>query len=76
MVSLHSHKNLTNIHVHCKDWDTVVTELIMLLLEALWILEFWIWEVIEHFKWSLMGDPSRKLEEIYAEGDFKGWCLF
>jgi hypothetical protein len=41
----------------------------MLLFGGLWILELCIWKVVECFRWSLMGHPSRNVENIGAEGD-------
>ena len=46
-----------------------VIGLTMLLFGRMWILALWIWKAVECFKWSLMGHPSRNMEDFVAEGD-------
>ena len=38
----------------------------MLLFERMWILALWIWNIVECFKWGLMGHPSRNMEDFVA----------
>lgn len=35
----------------------------------------WIRKAVEHFKWDLMDQPSRKMEGSGAEGDLNCWGL-
>jgi hypothetical protein len=41
----------------------------MLLFERKWIWGLWIWNTVECFKWSLMGHPSRNMEDFVAGSD-------
>jgi hypothetical protein len=41
-----------------------VIGLTMLLFERMWIWGLWIWKAVECFKWSLMGHPSRDMEDF------------
>jgi hypothetical protein len=35
----------------------------------MWILGLWIWKGLECFKWGLMGNASRNMEDFVAESD-------
>ena len=39
------------------------------LFGEMWIWEFWIWKVVECYKWGLIGHPNRNMEDIGVEGD-------
>jgi hypothetical protein len=41
----------------------------MILVGRMWILRFWIGEVVECFKCGLMGHPCRNMEAFVTEGD-------
>jgi hypothetical protein len=69
MVSVHSSKTLTKTEVDTRDWGIAVLGLTMLLFGRMWILEVWVWKVVECFKWSLMGHPSRNMEDFVAENN-------
>ena len=66
MVSLHSNEN-PKIEVGTRDWGIAVIDLTMLLFGGIWI--WGLWKAVECFKWSLMDQPSRNMEDIDAEGD-------
>jgi hypothetical protein len=38
----------------------------MLLFERMWIWGLWIWKAVECFKWGLMGQSSRNMEDFVA----------
>ena len=39
----------------------------MLLFGKMWILGLWIWKTMECFKWALMGQYSRNMEDSGAD---------
>ena len=67
MVSVHSSKTLTKTEVGTRDWGIAVIGLTMLLFGRMWILGLWIWTLVECFKSSLMGYPSRSVEDFFCE---------
>jgi hypothetical protein len=64
MESVYSSKTLTNTEVGTRDWGIAVIGLTMLLFERMWILGLCIWKAVECFKWSLMGHPTRNMEDF------------
>jgi hypothetical protein len=69
MVSVHNSKTLTKIEIATSDWGIPVIGLTILLFGKMWILGFWIWKVLECFKWVSMGHASRNLEDFVTESD-------
>ena len=50
-----------------QEWSIAVMGLTMLLFGRLWI--WGLWKAMECFTWDFMGNPSRNMEDIGAEGD-------
>ena len=69
MVSVHNSKTLTKIEIGTRDKGIAVIGVTMLLFRRLWIQELWIWKSVECFKWSLMSQPSRNMEDSVVESD-------
>ena len=68
MVSVHSSKILTKTEVGTRDWGFALIGLTMLCFkECIW--GFWIWKVVDCFKWGLMGYPSRNIKDFVTESD-------
>jgi hypothetical protein len=66
MVSVHSSKILTKTEVGTRDWGFALIGLTMLCFkECIW--GFWIWKVVDCFKWGLMGYPSRNIKDFVTE---------
>jgi hypothetical protein len=72
MVSVHSSKTVTKAEVGTRDWGIAVIGLTRLLFGRMWILLLWIWKAMECFKWTLMGEPSRNMEDFGAEDHLNG----
>jgi hypothetical protein len=53
-----------------------VIGLTMLFFERMWIWGLWIWKAVECFKWGLVGQPSRNMEDFVDRSDLNCVDLF
>ena len=48
-----------------------MTGLTMLLFGRMWSWGIWVWNAVECLEWGFMGNPSRNMKDIVAEGSNK-----